>query len=499
MLSYKCRPKKSLAAAKSCIFDILPSKFKPKLAVNVILAQDRESVSPQRAQSCENLLGDGDGYQLDNRRSVVKETRQSCESLLLQEAEEPPLCLSDERRGQELDGTARRCPYLHGLVDDAAHFTQPGANVDRISGPVPPPAGACSSVESRFESGPRVGDERGRVRGESDGPPWSSVSSRVSQFEQIIQRSQSMPSLDLGSDSTACRSPLPSPSVPYMQLAKSAESLLDLPPWGKETLADVQITVHRASASGSEVEEVAAGHGEVVVSEMPSPCPDPELVCLSTLPGDICANRRPSLTTHDASQHKEPLLTTGTSFTALPRHVGPADPQPTTPRHPLPLSRNLYLLSPRPFRLKRPSPHKFRNPFALVDSASQTEVEDKAGGLLARPVALRRQPNAKPPHPTRTTSIHVVEALRRSAVTTPARDGGISGSDLSNGRHAPLGAPGPNRSRRSEVEMSPQGGPSSNSTTLGLSALSLPVFLLQHLSHPLPNLQVPACLHLYSQ
>lgn len=52
-----CKHKKPLSAAKACISEILPSKFKPRLSAPSALLQDQKSVllPSEKAQSCENL------------------------------------------------------------------------------------------------------------------------------------------------------------------------------------------------------------------------------------------------------------------------------------------------------------------------------------------------------------------------------------------------------------------------------------------------------------
>ncbi|XP_051897695.1 sorbin and SH3 domain-containing protein 1 isoform X19 [Pristis pectinata] len=479
VLGYKCKAQKSLSAAKACISEILPSKFRPMLPVNNIPTQDREGASPQKAQSCENLLSVN--CLLNDRGVVMKETGRSFESLLLKGTQEPSLCLSGDRRLQKSATIARRCPVPNGFVDDAARFIKLQQNMHQMSHSRPQGAGSAASVRDvaiRLECSPTVQDEQNTGQEESDSFPRCSVSSRVSQFEQIIQRSRSMPSLDLSSSSTSVRSPVPSLSTSFMQLTQSAESLLDLPARQCEKAEpDVQITIHRASASGSEVEEVASELSEVVVTKSLSPRPDIELDCLSRMSADSCTSTCQSVNTHTAAQHQGACLTSGTGFIALLKQEGQTADPPSTMQHlPPPLSRNLYLLSPRPFRLKKPFLHRVRNPLTYVDSSSQTEVDHKIGSPLDNPVAQGPLSNTKPSHPMRTTSFRVVKTLRPSAVTGQCRGNGILQPDLSKGSASGsraylcvLDGVDPNNSRHSELGMYPQGGLSSNSPTLSVA------------------------------
>ena len=78
-----CKHKKPLSAAKACISEILPSKFKPRLSAPSALLQDRKSIllPSEKAQSCENLCVSGSLN--DSRRGLPLPVGGSVENLLM--------------------------------------------------------------------------------------------------------------------------------------------------------------------------------------------------------------------------------------------------------------------------------------------------------------------------------------------------------------------------------------------------------------------------------
>ncbi|XP_072881901.1 sorbin and SH3 domain-containing protein 1-like [Hemitrygon akajei] len=370
----------------------------------------------------------------------MKETGRSFESLLLKETREPALCLSGDGGLQKSATLARGCPIPNGFVNDVTRFIKLQQNMHQFSPSRHRGAGPGSPVRDvllQSKCSPTFQSEQNADEDELESFSRCSVSSRVSQFEQIIQRSRSMPSLDLGNVSTSAKSPVASPSTSFLQSAQSAESLLDPPPQQYDNpKPDVQISIQGTSASGSEVEEEegAPKLSEVVVTKTVTPRPCVELDCLSLLSAKSCTSGCHSVNAHTASQYEQARLISDTRFTALYRHRGQTTDSPLTAQHPSsPLSRNLFLLSPRPFRLKQPFFHRFRSPLAYVDSASQTEAVHGVGRLLDNPVMQGPLSNTKPSHPMRTTSLRIVETLRHLAASGPCRGVGIWQPDLSKG------------------------------------------------------------------
>ncbi|XP_038639100.1 sorbin and SH3 domain-containing protein 1-like isoform X32 [Scyliorhinus canicula] len=435
MLGNKCKLKKPLSAAKACISEILPSKFKPRLLVENVCTLDREDDNspPQKAQSCEDLLAVN--CLLASKKVLMKATGGSFESLLLMGNEHPNLCLVGHRRLQESSAITRRCPLTNSSANSVASFAKLHQNMQHVSQSPPPgilPPSAVRDLAFQFECTPRSHGEQLSSREEMASTPKYSVSSRVSEFEQIIQRSRSMPALDATAVSTPCRSPLPPPSKPFLQSAHSAESLLEPPPRHQEkTKPDVPMASRDASLPGSDGEDGTSELSEVVVTE-PPPCPRAR-VQVDCSPSST--DQPPSA--RKANQCKGSCPASYTRFTTIRRHekptVGSTDSRLATQQPPTSLSRNLYVLSPRPFRLKKAFPHRPRKPLAQPDSANQTEVEPGKGGLLDNPAEQGPLSNATPSLPRRTSSFRVSAKLVRPAVTGHCLDNGTFQPELSGG------------------------------------------------------------------
>ncbi|XP_072439089.1 sorbin and SH3 domain-containing protein 1 isoform X28 [Chiloscyllium punctatum] len=434
MLGNKCKHKTPLSAAKACISEILPSKFKPKLLVESIRAQDREGDArcPQRAQSYENLLGVV--CKLTSKKVAVKETGRSAESLSLAESEEPSLCSSGHGRLQELPANPRRSGLPNGCGDDTTAFTKTCQSTCQMDRSLPPGALPTSMVRAMVFQ--LEYDLKGHCRqnlsqdGLSQAPDYS-VSSRVNEFEQIIQRSRSMPALDATTGSTPHRSPVPPHSRPFLHAAHSVESLLESSPQRHDkTGSDINITTRHASISSSDPEEVASELSEVVVTESLCPAIDDKADGLSTISADSTGSKDRPLSARINNRCQGACPASYTRFTTIRRHekqaASPLDSRQATQQHlPNPLSRNLYLLSPRPFRLKRPFLHRLRKPIAQPDSGGHVVVEHEKGSLPGNRGGQGSLSNNGPTLPRRTTSFRVLEKMCSPAMTGRCRDNGI--------------------------------------------------------------------------
>ncbi|XP_059496315.1 sorbin and SH3 domain-containing protein 1-like [Stegostoma tigrinum] len=442
MLGNKCKHKTPLSAAKACISEILPSKFKPKLLVESIRPQDREGDARcrQRAQSCENLLSIDS--KLASKKVGLKETGRSVESLFVAGNEEPSLRSSEHGneepslhasghgRLQELPINPRRGLLPNGSGDDMPTFTKIYQSTHQMGRWLPPGALPTSMVRAmvcRLECNPKSHCRQNLSQDGLDQAPEYSVSSKVNEFEQIIQRSRSLPTLDATTSSTPHRSPVPPLSRPFLHTAHSAESLLEPPPQCHEkSEPNVQITIRHASASSSDPEEMASELSEVVVTQLPCPAPD-QADGLSCISADSSDGKDWPVNIRNTNRCQGACPASYTRFTTIRKHekqaTSPLDPRQAIQQLlPSPLSRNLYLLSPRPFRLKRPFLHRPRKLIAQPDLGSHVVVDHEEG---CPPGNQGRQGSFSihgPTLPRRTVSLRVLEKLCHPVMTGLCQD-----------------------------------------------------------------------------
>ncbi|KAJ3610614.1 hypothetical protein NHX12_022706 [Muraenolepis orangiensis] len=192
-----CKSKTPLSAAKARIPQILPSKFKPKLLPPSGDTQhsSTEPVRHPKAHSCEDIYT---GAHSAGYAGPEDGERRDC---------------SDGLRSLS-PGLRRSASEFSSLYRSMHHIQRPGSVGSS-------PRGSVRSLASLFERSEATGGERpgaGNI-------PRDSVSSRVSEFEVIIQRSaparsSSLPTLN------SSHSPAHSTDHLYMAAAVSAESLL---------------------------------------------------------------------------------------------------------------------------------------------------------------------------------------------------------------------------------------------------------------------------------
>ncbi|KAB0390392.1 hypothetical protein E2I00_008655, partial [Balaenoptera physalus] len=281
-----CKHKKPLSAAKACISEILPSKFKPRLSAPSALLQDQKSVllPSEKAQSCENLFVSVPLN--DSKRGLPLQVGGSAENLLVRSRRDYDGRSSSTMSLQEYSTSARRpCPLLRKA---GPQFTMLYRDMHQIN---------------------RAGLFLGSVSSSS--------------------RSRSMPSLDLSG--RLSKSPTPMLARSGLTSARSAESLLEgLVP--SEPLSACSDELDRCSNISSDSREGSSGsvHGDFPKHRLNK--------CKGTCPASY------------------------TRFTTIRRH----EQQQTSRRpdwRPDPrgdkgtLLRNIYLMSPLPFRLKKPFQH----------------------------------------------------------------------------------------------------------------------------------------------
>ncbi|XP_021462999.2 sorbin and SH3 domain-containing protein 1 isoform X2 [Oncorhynchus mykiss] len=248
-LGYQCKNKKPLSAAKGCIPQILPSKFKPKLMAPGGDSQDRRTVPAKhpKAHSCEDIYTGSTGAEA--RESGLHSNTDS---------ESNDLPLDSETGFQNGNPETRR---------STAEFSTLYRNMHSIKRPSysvgSSPHGSVRSLTSLFE---KVGINETDGEGDEAGgniPQRDAVSSRVSAFELIIQRSSltptrssSMPTLPTGPTHNHGAANL------FMVSAVSAELLLVTDPGQTEgcPLEDTEgkVAQDEASLSGSKIVEAVA-------------------------------------------------------------------------------------------------------------------------------------------------------------------------------------------------------------------------------------------------
>ncbi|KAM6956685.1 LOW QUALITY PROTEIN: sorbin and SH3 domain-containing protein 1 [Aplochiton taeniatus] len=416
-VGYHSRNKKSLSAAKACIPQILPSKFKPKLLPPCGNIQECTTGTTKhpKAHSCEDLYTGT--FVSDSAGAQEGEGGQRLDS----QSNSLPECGDGLRNDTP---AARRSTAEFSSMYRTMHHIQRPASVGSS------PQGSVRSLASLFEkTGP---DGAERSEGEEAGNiPRDAVSFRVSAFEEIIQRSSpgptrssSMPTLHSG--------PGPGPGLLFMANAVSAESLLVTEPVQREACPLVG-----AVGKTSRGEDPRPHPGRRWTCRRLSPCPrqrfsrfrgaspEREPPCgdrVRRSPSNRLAaaprnhnldHSHPDHHLHPQHQHlhlkpskcKGSCPASYTRFTTIRRHERQ---QATAQQHRVPqekksaLPANLLLMGPAPFRLRR----SLNFPGRSERSLSATKA--MAGDL--QPALGRESPEARP-HPQRLSSLEVLGRL----------------------------------------------------------------------------------------
>ncbi|XP_058882545.1 sorbin and SH3 domain-containing protein 1 isoform X6 [Acipenser ruthenus] len=428
VLGNKCKHKKPLSAAKACISEILPSKFKPKMVSPCTGLQARESsaVHHSKAQSCEDLH-DGTTY-FNSQRALVSEVGQSVESLLHKERAELGRRTGSSASLQEY-GTHSRSGSAPPR-SNAAEFSTMYRNMHHINRTGiqggPNRSSSVRNITSQFEH-----KERCKLGGaeEPEHIPRHAVSSRVTEFEQIIQRSRSMPMLD-STRSNHSKSPSPTHCPPHMASAFSAESLVEPQKRSKEEEPEIKIMVKSTSFSGSDADQ-ASEFSDAVLPDSLSACTEPELDRLSNTSADSSTSSVHLPHRHQANQCKGACPASYTRFTTIRRHeqqakaqakLGSQDNRNTLPR-------NLYLMGPMPFRLKKPLQQehkKTHSPSPVVLSAARDSTKEPKGSVLDNSFLQCLFSEDKPLIPQRQSSLEAVERLSSQTAGETQNEGSNS-------------------------------------------------------------------------
>ncbi|XP_059373563.1 sorbin and SH3 domain-containing protein 1-like isoform X2 [Carassius carassius] len=211
-LVFQYKTKKSLSAAKACIPQILPSKFKPKLSPSTDESLERRTESTQqrpKAHSCGDLHQEACGSRNGDMTDADHRLNSACKGNG-----------SPESRNLHKNG-----PVV-GSVRSTAEFSTLYRNMHNIQRPSSlgsSPQGSVRCLASFFE---KPGDDITLERTEII--PRDAVTFRVMEFERIIQCSNSVPTRSasmpiLPSNPSPSHSPEP---TCCLQSALSAETLL---------------------------------------------------------------------------------------------------------------------------------------------------------------------------------------------------------------------------------------------------------------------------------
>ncbi|NWS57831.1 SRBS1 protein, partial [Chunga burmeisteri] len=365
MLGHACKHKKPLSAAKACITEILPSKFKPKLAAPAALVQDKKGIllSHEKAQSCENLRSSIALF--DNKKAFIVDIGESIENMLMKSKQEYAIKSGSTMSLQEYGINSRKGYLFPASRKSGIEFTMLYKDMHQINrsrihlGTV----SSCSvrDIASQFENEAKDRMEHSLSREDSEQIPKHTVSSRISAFEQLIQRSRSMPSLDFSTGQNKFTTSLQSKTC--LSSAYSAEFLLDLPKAHQEE-KDAASLADKSSHSCSNVEDTASDVSDAIPMDTLSACTD-EVDLLSNASNDSgsSSSNLNGPQKHKINRCKGTCPASYTRFTTIRRHEQQqASRNPDSKgdvygdRHVLP--RNVYLMSPLPFRLKKAFQHK---------------------------------------------------------------------------------------------------------------------------------------------
>eukprot|EP00063_Salmo_salar_P080052 XP_014054887.1 PREDICTED: sorbin and SH3 domain-containing protein 1-like isoform X2 [Salmo salar] len=377
-LGYQHKNKKPLSAAKACIPQILPSKFKPKLIPPSVDSQDRRTAPARhpKAHSCEDIYTGSTGAEAQES-GLNSNTHKNSNGLPLD---------SEAGLNNGSPATRRSTSEFSTLYRNMHSIQRPSCSVGSS------PHGSVRSLTSLFEKvGVNGTDGEGDEAGENI-PGRDAVSSRVSEFELIIQhsspsptRSSSMPTLPTSQSLTH------NPADLFMASAVSAESLLVTVPGhtgqtegcpledtdgkaarvkaflsGSEMVGSSEYsdTLRAESLSGTESETEKHGPTE----KAPVPTEKAPKVTIFRTSNSPPAPVTPSASPHNHHHHKPSSKCKGscpasyTRFTTIRRHE--RQQQATAQQDKLStqekiknsssLPSNLFLMGPAPFRVKRP-------------------------------------------------------------------------------------------------------------------------------------------------
>uniref|UniRef100_A0ABM5G014 Sorbin and SH3 domain-containing protein 1 isoform X20 n=1 Tax=Pogona vitticeps TaxID=103695 RepID=A0ABM5G014_9SAUR len=375
-----CNNKKTISAAKVCIGEILPSKFKPRLATLPVPGQEEKDLLPhEKTQSCENLHSSFALF--DNRKDSMVEVDKSFEHPLMKSKQAFAAKFSSTQSLQEYgsSGSSRK-GNRRGSQKNGMEFSMLYKNMHQIdrSGIQLGAVSSCSVKEmaSLFENELRDRKEPSPSRENLEQIPKHTVSSRITAFELLIQRSLSMPALNFSS--ARIKSPAPSLSNSCLGSMYSIEYELDLPRpcLEEEEEEDGSNPPDTSSPSCSNTEDVRSEFSDVPPVDTLLTSTE-EIDLLSNASNDSAGGDSSSLNSpqrHKMNKCKGSCPASYTRFTTIRRHEQQQFAGGSAEGEKQHLPRNVYLMSPLPFKLKKP---------LQGNSRRTTRSVHRSGDLLA--------------------------------------------------------------------------------------------------------------------
>uniref|UniRef100_A0A8C6GHP9 Sorbin and SH3 domain containing 1 n=1 Tax=Mus spicilegus TaxID=10103 RepID=A0A8C6GHP9_MUSSI len=461
-----CKHKKPLSAAKACISEILPSKFKPRLSAPSALLQEQKSVllPSEKAQSCENLCVSLN----DSKRGLPLRVGGSIENLLMRSRRDYDSRSSSTMSLQEYGTSSRRpCPlsrkaglHFSMFYRDMHQINRAGLSLGSIS------SSSVRDLASHFErsSLTLARGELGASQEGSEHIPKHTVSSRITAFEQLIQRSRSMPSLDFSG--RLSKSPTPVLSRSGLTSARSAESLLESTKLRPREMDGMDSGGVYASPTCSNMADHALSFRSLVPSEPLSICSD-ELDHCSNVSNDSREGSGGSVhgdfPKHRLNKCKGTCPASYTRFTTIRKHEQQSSRQSDwrsdSRGDKNSLLRNIHLMSPLPFRLKKPLQQHPRQP--PPSDSSESPAGQKADLPCHDP---QDQPHSagKPLVPTRLSSRHTMARLSHNSEPPLDRPAGLEDCTraINNGNPVPYSDHGLDRNNNPQSELAAAHGDS---------------------------------------
>lgn len=404
VLASQYKTKKSLSAAKACIPQILPSKFKPKLSTSTDESQERRAEPTQRpkAHSCEDLheeaCGSRNGDTTDNDHRLNSPSKGNC---------------SPESRNLHKNGP------VFGSVRSTAEFSALYRNMHNIQRPSSLGSSSHGSVRCLASLFEKPGDDATTERTEII--PRDAVTYRVLEFERIIQRSSFAPTRSasmpiLPSNPSPSHSPTP---ACFLQSAVSAETLV-MPGTAHTDDCPAMATEIQVPKEEPSVSQCTVKNEENHISRTDSVLENEEKLEEKTCCTHDAAKENSSSDTSDPTGHhhhhdhfplhlkqskcKGTCPASYTRFTTILRH----ERQQATTQQDKRCSppKNLLLMGPAPFSLRR-SLHSQQAKKTL------SAMKPMAGDLENRLISSKPRPVI----PQRMSSLEVLERLSNGEVS----------------------------------------------------------------------------------
>ncbi|KAM9325916.1 sorbin and SH3 domain-containing protein 1-like [Gastrophryne carolinensis] len=402
------KQKSSLSAAKACIAEILPSRFKPIVSSQEpLLSKQSSPLSQQKAQSCENLL---EPLSFDSKLTCKRQGGGSVENMLAISCRDYKVKSGSAMSLQEYSFNCAKSSLSSYFKAGGSEFNTMYRDMHHINRSTLQSASSCSSVKdiaSNFEKEGKLRPLHKFGLEGFDHVPRHNVSSRITAFEQLIHRSRSMPSLDMPNAQAA--SPTPPQPGTEISTACSAESLLETVE--KTSEEDVQKQANTSSTPSSNMEDMNSDLSDNAQVDALSGCTD-DTDHLSNTSTDSSNNATKPSQRYKINTCKSSCPASYTRFTTIRRHEQKMAKNTTSDfqTERLILQRNMYLLSPLPFKLKKPSNNSLAK---CTNTSEQHNSIDRFTAESQKDEAFKSSKgDEKKPHlPARQSSYDIVERL----------------------------------------------------------------------------------------